>query len=245
MSHWYHVTPLFQLPSILEQGGLICGADVDDLGSPRRESSREFDDIPLAGLGGKRVADCVLLYQKRKPMNNLLENKICGNRKGSVWRSYPHLVLLFNSDECFSVVKRPITGASVNVGRSLRNNTVPTFGLYDDQTLMAEAGVQEILILAEDLPGRTLPLTALASIETFSESDQSLVRSVVRRTNHKAIPIEMSNAKQRVVNYTAGQSFSPGAEYLRLHKELFAALESGNALLSRRLVERLSNECFD
>lgn len=94
MPYWYHVAPLFHLPNIVERGGLICGADVTTAGLPRRESSRDFDDETLAGLNGNRVADCVLLYQKRGPMNNLLVNKIRGNRKKeAVWRCYPNRAL--------------------------------------------------------------------------------------------------------------------------------------------------------
>lgn len=245
MPRWYHVTPLFHVPNIFDQGGLVCGADVEADRLPRRESSKRFDNQPLDGLNGKRVADCILLYLKRKPMNNLLLNKICGKRDGGTWRCYPHVVLRFDSDECLSLLQTPVWGASANVGRSLRDGTEPGFTHYSDNSSMMSDGVQEILILAESIPDRMLPLAALDSIEVFSKADQQLVQSFLDRTALSGIQVALSIAQQRVSDYTAGQLSTPGSEYLRMHKELFAAIEKRNDVLRRTLVKQLACECFD
>src|SRR5688572_22223979 len=91
---WYHVTPLFLLPSILQSGGLKCGADVRQAGLPRRRSSHTFDDQMIQGLGG-RPSDCVLLFTARNPP--LLTDKV--QHRGR-WKAYPHVVLQFSSAMC-------------------------------------------------------------------------------------------------------------------------------------------------
>lgn len=105
--------------------------------------------------------------------------------------------------------------------------------------------VQEILILADSLPGRSLPLTCLNSIEVFSNSDKQLVRTLLDRSRNDKVEVVLSNAEKRVSDYTAGQSCNPGLKYLKSHQELFAAVQSENEVLKQELMERLSGDCFD
>lgn len=245
MTHLYHVTPLFLLPAIIVRKGLSCGADVEKDRLPRRKSSRSYDDKPLDGLGGKRVADCVLLFLQRKPMNNMLINKLCGNRNGGTWRCYPHVVLRFDSYKCFNILEKPVCGVSANVGRTLRAGKEPIFRHYDAVDKMIADKVQEILILANKLPERLLPLECLDSIEVFSNSDKQLVHSVLERSTFSAAQVVLSDAEKRVSCYTAGQSREPGISYLRSHQDLFSAIQQGDQIRRLNLIERLSADCFD
>jgi hypothetical protein len=179
-------------------------------------------------------------------MNNLLVNKIRGNRKtGVVWRCYPHVVLRFDSEKCLSLLTCPVWGASANIGRSLRSGTKPEFTRYDNYDAMMSDRVQEILILADSIPGRMLPLSTLESIEVFSQADQQLVEEYLGHAPFSGIQVALSDAQQRVNDYTAGQLSGPGAEYLRMHKQLFAAIKVRDEALRKTLLDRLASQCFD
>lgn len=244
MIHLYHVTPLFLLPAIIDRKGLSCGADVEKDHLPRRKSSRTYDDKPLGGLDGKPVADCVLLFLQRKPMNNMLLNKLCGNRNGGAWRCYPHVVLRFDSHKCFSNLERPVFGVSANVGRTLRAGTEPVFRCYKTVDLMIADKVREILILTDNLSERLLSLKCLDSIKVFSKSDKQLVQSMLERSTFGDIQVVLSNADKRVSCYTAGQACEPGISYLRLHQELFSVIQNRDQIRRLDLIKRLSFDCF-
>src|SRR5262249_18711392 len=113
--YWYHVTPLFLLPDILESGGLRCGADLAAT-SPRRDSSSADDDRPVTELSGKSPSEFILLF--RCASSPLLDEKLRGHRQsGRVWNAYPHLRFAFSARKCLELAGGQVYGSIKNVGR--------------------------------------------------------------------------------------------------------------------------------
>ncbi len=158
---------------------------------------------------------------------------------------YPHVVLRLIRTSASTFWKSRFLGVSANVGRTLRAGIEPVFRHYEAVDKMIADKVQEILILANNLPERLLPLKCLDSIEVFSKSDQQLVQSVLERSTFSDTQVVLSDAEQRVICYTAGQSCEPGISYLRSHQDLFSAIRQGDQIRRTNLIEQLSSDCFD
>src|SRR5947209_4317237 len=127
---WFHVTPLFLLPSILASGGLRCGADLAASRSPRRRSSRQYDEVPLAALGEQTPADCIMLFGSRTAAR-LLYDKIKGRpRSDQPWKAFPHIRLDFSPERCLALAGGKVYGSLDNVGRVLRGGGQPRIQVY-------------------------------------------------------------------------------------------------------------------
>lgn len=244
---WFHVTPLFLLPRILADGGLRCGADLDEADSPRRASSRDDDDRPVAALGGQRPSDCVLLFRTR--MSPLLDEKIRGTRKpGRAWNAYPHARLEFSASECLEVAGGKVYGSVGNVGRTLRRGECPIIAVYDSVEAVTTARVEEILLAAGTLKRRILPLGALRRITVFSRAEQALVQQHLEwETTRKelVVALDLKDGQPRYPKYAESQEDGPGRKFLRLTRELYEAIWNNDAERQATLIEQLSEACFD
>jgi hypothetical protein len=236
---WHHVTPLFLLPSILQSGGIQCGADAEVAGLPRRSSSRGEDDLPLKELGDKRPSDCILLFTTPKP--SLLKDKLAKTRKqGAVWRSFPHVVVSVCAGECLKAAKYTMFGCPVNVGRAIRNGDTTKIRRFRSYIDAQNSKFQELLIPADSLDGRTLPLSAVRGIRCFSSADKRLVQSHLQHTGHK-IDVHLDEEPR----YVEGQSQAPGDGFFSLTQELYQATWSGEHAKVKSLLDSLACTCFD
>ena len=234
---WYHVTPIFLLPRIFESGGVKCGADVEADGLPRRSSSRNEDDHRIKALGDRRPSDCILLFKKPNP--TLLKDKLSRAQRRGIWRASPHVVLSVCAAACLKAADYTIFGSSANIGRPSRGRAVEIrmFRSYlDVQTSKAE----ELLIPAECLEGRILPLSAVRAIRCFSLADKDLVQHHFEWSGCK-IEIELEDEPR----YVEGQSQSPGSEFLDLTNRLYQAIWHGAEDQARPLLDALAQKCFD
>jgi len=236
---WYHVTPLFLLPGIFKSGGIKCGADLQAEGLPRRPSRRDEDDKLLKELGDRRPSDCILLFTT--PFPPLLKDKLSKTRQRTVvWKSYPHALLCFCSGACLKAADFRVFGSPVNVGRALRSGTTPEIKRYRSYLDVHSSKVQELLIPADCLEGRMLPLSSLRGVKCFSPADVELLQTHLRSDGHN-IPVEVEPQPQ----YVEGQSQSPGAEFLEWTKELYEAKQMGQEEKETLLLGKLLLTCFD
>lgn len=234
---WHHVTPLFLLPSILRDGGLRCGADLENVGMPRRQSGREFDDMVLESLGNARPSDCVLLFSKRNPP--LLQDKLAKTRTG-IWKSFPHIELDFRAHLCLKEAGGRVFGSQDNVGRTLKKKKNPSIKPYTSYLALNRDKVQEIMIPASSLPNRILKLSAVRSVRCFSPHDRELVEQIQRYFD-KSISVDLELKKR----YVAGQAVAPGSDYLEKTRAFFDAIQSGKEDSEARLRRELAQKCFD
>jgi hypothetical protein len=233
---WCHVTPLFLFAGIVEQGGLHCGTDLEKTGFPRRDSSRNDDNRPIAALDGCRAADCVLLFTS--PMPPLLSDKIRGRTKH--WKAYPHVVVHFPAAVCLAAAGRKVFGSGDNVGRSLGSGEAPDVRSYTSYIAVHRAGVEEVMIRADSLPGRTLAITHAACVECFSSEDQLIVTEHLRRTG-----VQLTVVLTEKSGYIAAQSQPPGSEFLQLTDDFYNAVWSGDKQRQAELMAELARRCFD
>jgi hypothetical protein len=238
MNLWFHVTPLFLFPRILESGGVHCGADLARDNSPRRPSSQVHDNQDVSGLGERRCpANFVMLFRKRS--SPLLRHKIEGTRKpGANWKARPHLRLGFSPEECLKLAGGRVFGSRENVGRTLANGAQPRIlDLTSAQRAEAER-VEEIMI-----PAAKLSLNALRQIVTFSTADRDLVRDHLRWA--KMSPLVEQLQLEEKEKYAKGQTVPPGSNYLRKTREFYGAIWSNDVQRQTTLLEELAKECFD
>ena len=236
---WYHVTPLFLLPAIFKSGGIQCGADLQVNGLPQRKSSRDQDGTTVKELGNRRPSDCVMLFTHRLPP--LLKDKLSKTRNSkAVWKAFPHAALCFCSAACLKATNYRLFGSPVNVGRALKNGETPEIRPYRSYLQVGSARVQELLIPADYLESRRLPISTLRSVTCFSPADGELVESHLYWSGHT-----ITVAVEEQSKYVEGQSQSPGAEFLKWTKELYAALQSGQEKRQKELLGTLAVSCFD
>jgi hypothetical protein len=243
---WFHVTPLFLVPAIVEVGGLRCGSDLTQCHSPRRRSSREDDDLGVESLQGLAASDYVMLFTKRSP--GLLYDKIRGRGvKSAAWKAYPHVRLDFSGEKCLAAAGGKVFGSRHNVGRTLRKRQQPRIGSYrstseikknDVSEIMND--VSEIMIAVDSLAERTLSLDALVEIVAFSKYDACLVQEHLRRVGKN-----LQTRASEKAPYADSQVNGPGAKFLRQTRELYSAIWNGNETGKAILMKALSSECFD
>ena len=244
---WFHVTPLFLLPRILADRGLLCGADLDNAGSPRRASSRNDDNRQVDSLEGQRPSDFVLLFRTR--MSPLLDEKIRGTRKpGRVWNAYPHARLEFAASECMKLAGGQVYGSFENVGRLLKRGEKPTITVYRSKEAVAAAKVQEIMLAACSLERRMLSLSALQRITVFSHADQILVKRHLEWAaidKERTVVVDLKEGQPRYPMYAESQNDGPGREFLNLTRELYNAIWESDRGRQATLLTQLSDACFD
>jgi hypothetical protein len=234
---WYHVTPIFSLPVIFESGGVKCGADVEADGLPRRSSSRNEDDRRIKALDDRRPSDCILLFKKPNP--TLLKDKLSRAQRRGIWKASPHVVLSVCAAACLKAANYTVFGSSANIGQPSRGRPVEIrkFRSYlDVQTSKAE----ELLLPADCLEGRTLPLSAVRTVKCFSLADKELVQHHIEWSGHK-IEVELEDQPR----YVEGQSQSPGSDFLDLTNRLYHAIWHGEEAQARPLLDALAQRCFD
>lgn len=236
MDEWYHVTPLFLLGSVLRTGGLRSGSDLDSSQSPRRQSSREDDDQPLASLNEARPADCVMLFTKATPP--LLRNKM--ESRGGRWKAFPHVVIHFSSARCLKTAGGTVFGSTENVGRTLRSGGTPDIRSYTSYTALRRSGVQEVMIPAASLPDRTLPIAAATQVCCFSNVDQQIAARLAA-----AFRIDLAVTLKSKQRYAEAQAESPGSEYIEMTASYCDALLDCNEQRCDELLLVLSRRCFD
>jgi hypothetical protein len=236
---WHHVTPLFLLGKILESGGIKCGADVEAEGLPRRPSSCDENEARLKALGDRRPSDCILLFTK--PIPNLLKAKLSNTRKpGAGCKAYPHVVLSVCAAACLKASKYTIFGSTVNVRRALRRDVSVGIEPFRSYTAVRDAKIEELLLPADLLDGRVLPVSAIRAIRCFSPADGELVQQHLRWSGHQ-IEVELDDEP----GYVEGQSHPPGSEFLDLTKRLYEAKWHRKKDQVSRLRAELASTCFD
>lgn len=236
MESWYHVTPLFSLPKIIDAGGLRCGADVEKDGLPRRHSSRHDDDQIVSGFGGLRASDCVLVFTNSSPP--LLRSKI-ENRTGE-WKAFPHVLMHFSAAACMKTANWSVFGSKENIGRTIRKGNVPGITKYSSYIAVFRSAVQEVVIPAGNLPGRLLPLHALQRVECFSPADQAIL---VEFFEEAQVNFEVKLTHKQ--KYVDAQSQPRSGRFLEMTKEYYTAFSKKNVEQCEQILRRLSDECFD
>ena len=204
---------------------------------PRRQSGREFDDMVLQSLDYARPSDCVLLFSKRNPP--LLQDKLAKTRTG-IWKSFPHIGLVFQAGLCLKQAGDRVFGSQDNVGRTLKSKKIPSIKPYTSYLALNWDKVQEIMIPAGLLRNRILELTAVRSLRCFSPHDRELVDQIQRYFDW-SISVDLE-IKER---YVAGQAAPPGSDYLEKTRTFFDAIQAGREDSEARLRRELAQECFD
>ena len=234
---WYHVTPLFLLPSIIKSGGVKCAADVESEGLPRRSSSRSQDDRCIKELGDRRPSDCVLLFKKPNP--TFLRDKLSRPRTRDMWNASPHVMLSVCAAACLKAAHYTVFGSSSNIGRFHGERPVE-IGKFRSYLDVEASKVEELLLPADCLAGRTLPLSAVRAIGCFSPADRELVQ---RHLEWSGLTIKV--VLEEEPRYVQGQSQSRGAEFLALTGRLYKAMWHGQEDEARGLLDVLLQRCFD
>jgi hypothetical protein len=233
---WYHVTPLFLFASIVRHGGLRCGTDVAQDGLPRRASSKDDDDQPTEALNGARPADCILLFTSSLPP--LLRSKI-ESRKGA-WKAFPHVVIHFAAPACMNAANRRIYGSIGNVGRTIRAGETLQIAPYTRYTDVYSDSVQEVMIHADNLSNRLLPLNTATCVECFSPADREIVAKYLGASS-----ITLTALLSEKRKYVDAQSQPPADNFLKLTREFYEAIRSKDECRQQSLMEQLANLCFD
>lgn len=236
MDQWYHVTPIFLLGNILRHGGLQSGSDLDSSASPRRESSRADDDMPVEALGGIRPADCIMFFTTANPP--LLRSKMAS--RGGRWKAFPHIVIQFSAAQCLAHSGGAVFASTDNVGRTLRRGETPDVRRFTSYIALYRSGAREVLIPASSLPDRTMPISAATKVQCFSAGDCDIINEQLN-TCQLPIPVDLV-VKHR---YVQAQSEPPASAYLENTKLLYAAYSAGEHERYRQLMTLLSRECFD
>lgn len=234
---WHHVTPLFLFPLVLRSGGIRCGADLSNDSLPRRESSHQFDDMPLEQLGGRCLSDCVLLF--RKAESNLLKDKLSKTRSGR-WKSFPHIVVTFNARDTIRFAGSSVHGSISNVGRTLRDEGTLSIEKYTSYRRIEICNVEEIILPVDTLSERRLPTNLIQSIRVFSKADEQLVKQCL---GHHGLNIQIEVTEK--APYVEGQQFDPGSNYLAQTSAFIDAFVRGDQVEMTRLMSWLSENCFD
>jgi len=210
---------------------------VESQGLPRRASSRSFDDQNIDQLDNRRPSDCVLLFTSRSP--GLLRDKLAKTRRGT-WKAYPHVALSVCAAACMTAAKRLIYGSSTNVGRALRNGEPVEIRRFDTYTAICHSDAQELLIPADRLENRVLPVSAIRAIRCFSSADAGLLQDHLRHIG-QSFEVRLETRPP----YVEGQSQPPGSECLDLTRGLYQALLQGNEGDAKALLDDLARRCFD
>ncbi len=114
---------------------------------------------------------------------------------------------------------------------------IRTFRSYLD---VQRSKVEELLIPADRLERRILPLSTVRAIKCFSSADRDLVQSHLAWSGHK-IEVELDE----ISRYVEGQSQPPGSVFLDLTKQLYEAIRDGKADNVKQHLDMLASTCFD
>lgn len=240
MVFWYHVTPLFLVPSVIAAGGFRCGRDLAAAGSPRRSSSRQDDDQLVPALGDRRTpSGFVMLFRKRA--SPLLDEKLRGTRTpGATWRVYPHVRFAASAERCLAAAGGQVFGSPDNVGRTLNKGRQPRVTVYDSTDRLKGDKVKEILLDMGHRTDRSLPLTVVEYVAAFSAADADLVEDHFGRVGSPLkVHVEPKDG------YVGGQGRDPGAGFLAKTRLYYEAIWSGDADRQQQLRLELQKSCFD